>query len=177
VELFLHCIPCCCCSTSRHSRISSRRGAQGSRRSRRRGWSCKFSGDYPSSPPRRWQSFLTHSNSEQRPLFCRGGCFSVGDNIWRRDAPRRLKNAHWIEDSLGSSSLTKDRWWLFRTPPIHQGGGTIVRHTISGVGQFDMWGLSTANEFLSNSFWCTLSRRGGWFEDRHEATLLSLALS
>ena len=70
-EVFLHCISCPCCSTSRRSRIRGRRGCP-RRRSRRRGWGPRSSGDYPSSPPRRWQPFLTHSNSEQRPLFRRG---------------------------------------------------------------------------------------------------------
>jgi hypothetical protein len=32
----------------------------------------QISGDYSSSSPRRGQQFLTHSNSEERPLFCRG---------------------------------------------------------------------------------------------------------
>jgi hypothetical protein len=32
----------------------------------------QISGDYSSSSPRRGHQFLTHSNSEEGPLFCRG---------------------------------------------------------------------------------------------------------
>jgi hypothetical protein len=77
----------------------------------------QISGDYPSSSPRRGQPFLTHSNSEERPLFCRGHILFISDNISRCDATWRPSN---------TQSRRMDRRWLFRTPPIHQGGGATV---------------------------------------------------
>ena len=89
-EVFLHCISCPCCSTSRRSRIRGRQGCP-RRRSRRRGWGRRSSGDYPSSLPRRWQPFLTHSNSEQRPLFRRGQMLFH----WRQYLASRCTSATW----------------------------------------------------------------------------------
>ena len=160
-KVFLHYISCPCCSTSHRSRIRGRRGAQGGGRGGEDGVAdpvatTRLRRHDDSS---RSSHILTVSNDLS---FAGGRCFSIGDNIWCRDAPRRTGNAQsrWIEDSSGSSSRTKDRWWLFRTPPIHQDGGATVRAHDFKRGPICQlqWGLSTSNEFISSSFWCMLSK-------------------
>jgi hypothetical protein len=81
--------------------------------------------------------------------FVEGIYYFIDDNISRRDATRRPNNAQ---------SRRMDRRWLFRTPPIHQGGGaTVTAHDFKREPICQLqWGLSTSNEFLSSSFWCTL---------------------
>jgi hypothetical protein len=72
-----------------------------------------------------------------------------------------------------------DRRWLFRTPPIHQGGGaTVTAHDFKREPICQLqWGLSTSNEFFQVHFGARCLSHGGCFEDRHEATSISLALS
>jgi hypothetical protein len=73
----------------------------------------QISGDYPSSSPRRGQQFLTHSNSEERPLFCRGHILFH----WRQYfAPQcnpatqqRTKSAHGSKVAIPNATDTS-RW-------------------------------------------------------------------
>jgi hypothetical protein len=118
-EVFLHCIPCPCCSTSRRSRITRQAGVP-KEGSRRRWWGRKSVATtrlHRHDDDSSFSRILTVRNDLS---FAEGIYFFIGDNISRRDATRRPSNAQ---------SWCMDRRWLFRMPPIHQGGGaTMTAH-------------------------------------------------